>query len=276
MRVFYIYFKFVLFLFISSVLNAKEEVPPKSIIAELDKMSHFTAFKDNYGTIGPTVGMRTTRYNSDARFQVSIKERFTPSTLPHQTHLFMQFTVTSYLDVFLPSFPLHDISYNPGVGLGKHLIKEGKLVGYSYLMIEHESNGFDSEGEKSKSWNKISLAATVQISRNVEVQAKGWFPIIDGRYSKDILRYQGLGFIASKVSTNNKRLNMSVLLTPTYRKRIGVNTNAEINYQLTNKRPVYVVAQYHNGYGENLLDYHIYKSRLRIGFSIKPDGFYIF
>jgi Outer membrane phospholipase A len=279
MRFFDIFFRtvfFLLFISISSSLRAESDITNRNILAELDDLPQFTAFKDNYGTVGTTIGSRPTDYNSDARFQVSIKERFTRSTLPYETHLFFQLTVTSYLSVFLPSFPLHDISYNPGFGLGKHIIKDGKAVGYGYLMIEHESNGFDSEGEKSKSWNKVSLAATMQVSRNLELQAKAWYPIIDGRFSKDILRYQGLGFVAAKVGTNDKRLNLSVMLTPTYRRNLGVNTTAEASLQLTKNRPVCLVAQYHNGYGENLLDYHVYKSRLRVGFSIKPDGFYIF
>lgn len=242
-----------------------------SIRAELDAGPHFTTFKDNYGLIGTTIGDKPSGENSDAKYQLSIMQRFTDSNLLWNSHLFFQFTLTSFLNVFEPSFPLHDISINPGIGLNKYLFKDGKYIGQGYLMIEHESNGFDSI--QSRSWNKVSVAATIQMTKNWEFQAKGWIPIVDGRYSQHVLRYQGLFFIASNFSTNNKRLNLSMMFTPTYRKRIGVNSQFEINCRLMKKQPVYALVQYYNGYGENLLDYNVYKSRLRIGFTFKPRDF---
>lgn len=239
--------------------------------AELDQGPHFTAFKDNNGLIGTTIGSKPSGENSDAKFQLSVMQRFTDSNLLWDSHLFFQFTLTSYLNVFQPSFPLHDISINPGFGLNKYLFKDGKYIGQGYLMIEHESNGFDSI--QSRSWNKISIAATIQMTKNWELQAKAWIPIVDGRYSTHILRYQGLGFVGSTFSTNDKRLNFSMMLTPTYRNRLGINSQFEINCRLMKKQPVYAIVQYYNGYGENLLDYDVYKSRLRIGFALKPRDF---
>ncbi|MDD4115810.1 MAG: phospholipase A [Massilibacteroides sp.] len=256
--------------------NILPEIPyetkdENNIRTELDAGPHFTAFKDNYGLIGTTIGAKPTGQNSDAKYQLSIMQRFTDSNLLWNSHFFFQFTLTSYLNVFEPSFPLHDISINPGFGLRKYLFKNGKYIGESYLMIEHESNGFDSI--QSRSWNKLSVAATIQMTKNWEFQAKGWIPIVDGRYSQHILRYQGLFFVASNFSTNNKRLNLSIMFTPTYRKRIGINSQFEINCRLLNKQPVYAIMQYYNRYGENLLDYNVYKSRLRIGFTFKPRDF---
>lgn len=242
-----------------------------SIRAELDARPHFTAFKDNSGLIGTTVGSKSTSENSDAKFQLSVMQRFTDSNLFWNSHFFFQFTMTSYLDVFLPSFPLRDISINPGFGFNKYLFKDGKYIGQGYIMLEHESNGFDSI--QSRSWNKVSVAANIQITKNIELQAKAWIPIVDGRYSQHILRYQGLGFVGATVSTDNKRLNLAMMFTPTYRKRPGVNSQFEANCRLMKKQPVYAILQYYNGYGENLLDYDQYKSRLRIGFAFKPSDF---
>lgn len=250
---------------------ADTTMPEDSIKAELDKGPWFTTFKDNFGLIGTTIGSKPTGENSDAKYQLSIMQRLSKSNLIWDTHLFFQFTLTSYLNIFEPSFPLHDISINPGIGLNKYLFKDGKYIGQAYLMLEHESNGFDSI--QSRSWNKVSVAATIQMTKNWELQAKGWIPIVDGRYSQHVLRYQGLFFVASNFSTNNKRLNLSMMFTPTYRKRIGVNSQFELNYRLLKKQPVYALVQYYNGYGENLLDYNVYKSRIRIGFTLKPKYF---
>ncbi len=243
----------------------------KSIREELDKEPSFSAFKDNLGLIGTTIGSKPTSTNSDATFQLSVMQRLSDSKMLWDSHFFFQFTMSCFLNVFEPSFPLHDMSINPGIGLNKYLFKDGKYIGQGYLMLEHESNGFDSI--QSRSWNKVSVAATIQMTRNWEFQAKAWIPIVDGRYSQDIVRYQGLFFVASNFSTNNKRLNFSMMLTPTYRSRIGINSKFELNVRALRKQPVYAIMQYYNGYGENLLDYDIYKSRLRFGFAFKPRDF---
>lgn len=270
-------FFYSLFLFGFSSVSAQDNLYDLSdapltinnLREELDKQPSFTAFKDNSGLIGTTIGSKPTGKNSDATFQLSVMQRLTDSNLLWDSHLFFQFTMTCFLNVFEPSFPLRDLSINPGIGLNKYLFKDGKYIGQGYLMLEHESNGYDSI--QSRSWNKISIAATIRMTKNWEFQAKAWIPIVDGRYSQHILRYQGLFFVASNFSTNNKRMNLSMMFTPTYRKRLGVNSKFELNVKLLNKQPVYAIMQYYNGYGENLLDYDLYKSRLRVGFAFKAN-----
>lgn len=267
------------FLSISSVVCAQNiltEVPyetkdANSIRAELDKEPSFSVFKDNFGLIGTTIGSKPTSTNSDATFQLSVMQRLSDSKMLWDSHFFFQFTISCFLNVFEPSFPLHDMSFNPGFGLNKYLFKDGKYIGQGYIMLEHESNGFDSI--QSRSWNKLSVAATIQMTKNWEFQAKAWIPIVDGRYSQNILRYQGLFFVASNFNTNNKRMNLSMMFTPTYRTRVGVNSKIELNVRVLRNKPVYAIMQYYNGYGENLLDYDIYKSMLRIGFAFKPRDF---
>lgn len=267
------------FLSVCNTINAQNILPEipyetkdvSSIRAELDKQPSFTAFKDNLGLIGTTVGSKPTSTNSDATFQLSVMQRLSDSKMLWNSHFFFQFTMSCFLNVFEPSFPLHDMSINPGFGLNKYLFKDGKYVGQGYVMLEHESNGFDSI--QSRSWNKLSVAATIQMTRNWELHAKGWIPIVDGRYSQDIVRYMGLFTVASNFSTNNKRVNLSMMFTPTYRSRPGVNSKFELNYRVLRKKRVYAIMQYYNGYGENLLEYNMYKSRLRFGFAFKPKDF---
>jgi Outer membrane phospholipase A len=260
----------------TAYVNLSNNYTDDSIRVQLDKRPRFSAFKDNFGALGTTVGSKSTKENSDAIFQLSIMQRLTNSNMIWNTNLFFQLTFTSYMDVLLPSYPIRDISVNPGIGLAKDFIKDGKVIGKGYLMIEHESNGFGEEGGFSRSWNKLSLATTMQVTKNVELQGKAWFPVIDGRHSQHLLRYQGVFFAGTTLSTNDKRLNFSAMVTPTYRKNLSANSKYELNYRLSKKDPIFLILQYYNGYGENLLDYDLFKSRLRMGFSIKPDGFYIF
>ena len=148
---------------------------------------------------------------------------------------------------------------------------KNRLVGKATLIFEHESNGRDETA--SRSWNKISIAAEGYISPYLMAHAKYWIPIVDGQYNRDILRYSGLyqaGFQA--VSYDNKWV-----LDMTLVKRKGwdfnFNTIVQLGYRINHNSNQFIMLQYYNGYGECLLDYNQYHSRLRIGLLIRPKFF---
>ena len=43
---------------------------------------YFGLYKDNYFTVGTTVGKKPDKHNSDVKFQLSIAQRLTKTTLP--------------------------------------------------------------------------------------------------------------------------------------------------------------------------------------------------
>lgn len=244
-----------------------------SVRAELDKSPYFTLFKDNYFIGGTTLGHKPTSTNSDVKFQLSISQRLTKSKLPFDTYLFIQYTQKAFWNVFQKSLPMRDLNFNPGIGLGHLIVYKNKYIGKGYLMIEHESNGRDSTS--SRSWNKISLATAITLSKNWEAQFKIWAPIVDGNNNRDLLKYTGIFQIAANYRTDNKRFNCGVILTK--RKTwTSFNTQIELSYKFNNNENQYFFLQYYNGYGENLLEYNKFKSMLRIGFVIKPTDFSLY
>lgn len=241
-----------------------------SVRAVLDKSPYFTLFKDNYFAGGTTIGHKPTAQNSDVKFQLSIAQRLTKSKLPFDTYLFIQFTQKAFWNVFQKSLPMRDLNFNPGIGLGRLIIRRNKYIGKGYLMLEHESNGKDSTA--SRSWNKVTLAATVVLTNNIEAQFKTWIPIVDGKNNRDLLKYNGIFQVAANYRTDNRRFNCAIILTK--RKTwFSFNSQIELSYKFNNKENQYFFLQYYNGYGENLLEYNRFKSILRIGFVIKPTDF---
>ena len=98
---------------------------------------------------------------------------------------------------------------------------------------------------------------------------------MDGKYNKDLLKYNGIFQIAGNFRTDNRRFNCGLILTK--RKTWwSFNTQVELSYKFNNNENQYFFLQYYNGYGENLLDYNKFKSMLRIGFVIKPQDFSIY
>lgn len=244
-----------------------------SVRKELERGSYFTLFKDNYFIGGMPLGQKVRSSNSNVKFQLSINQRLTKSILPFDTYLFLQFSQKTIWNVLEESLPMHDLNFNPGVGIGHLIIRQNRYIGKTFLMLEHESNGKDSLA--SRSWNKISLGTNLMLNRNFDIQTKFWIPIIDGKNNKDILKYNGIGHFGVNYKTDNQRLHAGLLVT--WRtESFSFNTQWEFSYKLNQKVNQFLFIQYYNGYGEYLLDYNKFKSVIRLGFVIKPRDFSIF
>lgn len=231
----------------------------------------FGLYKDNYFTVGTAIGEKPTKTNSDVKFQISLAIRLTNSTLPWGTYLYLFYTQKTFWNVFQDSMPMSDMNFNPGIGLTKPFFSKGRYIGKMSLILEHESNGRD--GDESRSWNKISISASAVVNEWLMVHGKWWIPIIDGMNNRDILYYKGLFQWGFELTSRNKRWQGGI----TFEKRKGNffnwNTVWELSWLVAPKSNVNLFAQYYNGFGENLLDYKQFRSRLRIGLVFKPRLF---
>ena len=242
-----------------------------SIRTELDKRPYFGLYKDTYFVTGTVLGGTPTTHNSDVKFQISFQQRLTKSVLPFHSYLYLFYTQKAIWNVFEKSMPFHDLNFNPGIGISRHIIMKNRLIGKITMMVEHESNGRD--GTSSRSWNKISWSGEAYIAPAFMAHAKFWIPIVDGKYNKDILRYNGIyqaGFQA--VSLDDKWvLDMTLVKRKGW--DLNFNTIVQLGYRINHNSNQFIMLQYYNGYGENLLDYKQYHSRLRIGLLIRPSFF---
>ncbi len=242
-----------------------------SIKNDFDYGPYFGLYKDNYFTVGTAIGQKPSSLNSDVKFQISLSIRLTNATLPWHTYLYLFYTQKTFWNVFQNSMPMRDMNFNPGIGWTKPFFSKDRYVGKMTLILEHESNGRD--GDESRSWNRISLAGSAVVTDWLMVHAKYWIPIIDGMNNKDILYYAGLFQWGLTLSTNNKRWQGGVTMVKRKGNFFNWNTIAEISWRVSEKTNLNLFAQYYNGYGENLLDYNQFHSRLRVGLVFKPRLF---
>lgn len=242
-----------------------------SLKHELDFGPYFGLYKDNYFTVGTTPFAKPTTTNSDVKFQISLAIRLTDNVLPWKSFLFLMYTQKTLWNVFQESMPMRDLNFNPGIGWSKPFFNKDRYVGKLTLMLEHESNGRD--GDESRSWNKISLSGSTIINEWLMVHAKFWIPIIDGQNNRDIFKYCGIYQSGVVITTPNKRFSWGL----TWVKRSGFNLNFntiwDFSWRVSDKTNLNLFAQYYNGYGENLLDYKQFHSRLRVGIIFKPKFF---
>lgn len=248
-----------------------DSIDADSVRRAFDRNPSFGIYKDNYFIFGPPIGRAITKKNTNIKFQISVAQRLTRSTLPWGTYLFLFFTQKVFWNVLENSMPMTDLNFNPGIGLTKPLFVKNRYIGKLNLIVEHESNGRD--GLESRSWNRVALGANIIIDPQLMVHGKVWIPIVDGKNNRDLLDYYGLYQFGTSFTTLNQRMGASLIMTKRRGWKQNYNTVVELNYRLFKDENQYLFMQYYNGYGEGLLDYNKFHSQLRVGFVIKPRMF---
>ena len=232
---------------------------------------YFGLYKDNYFTVGTTPFRKPTSTNSDVKFQISLSIRLTNAVLPWNSFLFLFYTQKTFWNVFQNSMPMHDLNFNPGIGWSKPFFNKGRYAGKLTMLVEHESNGRD--GLDSRSWNRVSFYGSTIIDDWLMAHAKFWIPIIDGENNRDILKYCGIYQSGVVVTTPNKKFSFGLTMVKRSGWNLNFNTILEASWKVHEKSNLNLFAQYYNGYGESLLDYNQFHSRLRVGIVFKPHFF---
>lgn len=257
----------------AQIHNLANSIPidADSLRREFDNGPYFGLYKDNYFIFGPTIGSKPTKENTNVKFQISIRQKLTKSTLPWGTYLYLCYTQKVFWNVLEESLPMTDLNFNPGIGLAKPVFSNGKYVGKLLLQIEHESNGRDSI--QSRSWNRLSIGGDILFTNHLLLHAKVWIPYVDGENNKDLLKYVGIGQVGVELMSNDRRWKGSLVLVKRKNWKLDFNTIAEVSWQFSRKADWSLFAQYYNGYGEGLLDYNRFSSHLRMGIVIRPRLF---
>lgn len=253
------------------VAEPGKKVDSDSLRRAFDNQPYFGIYKDNYFIFGPAIGQKITKANTNIKFQISVAQRLTKSTLPLGTYLYLFYTQKVMWNVLEKSMPMTDLNFNPGIGLAKPLFVKNRFIGRIILCLEHESNGRDEDA--SRSWNKVSLGANIMVDPMLMVHGKFWIPIVDGMNNKDILDYSGIYQIGLQAFSPNRRFNLGVTLVKRRGWNLNYNSIIELSYRLRSKDNQFLFLQYYNGYGEDLLEYNKFHSQLRVGIVIKPRLF---
>ena len=242
-----------------------------SVVRDFDRRPSFGLYKDNYFTLGTSLDKKPSEYNSNVKFQISISQRITRSTLPFHSYLFLFYTQRCIWNIFEESLPFHDLNFNPGIGITKLIIRKDKLIGKATLQFEHESNGRD--GNASRSWNKLSHCGSLYITPSIMIHEKIWIPIIDGKNNKDILDYCGIFQVGAQYVSPNKRWVFDMTFAKRKGWNLNFNTTIDVGFSIFKKHNQFLMLHFYDGYGENLLDYNKYHCRLSLGLLIRPTLF---
>lgn len=249
------------------------EISEDELVRMADKLPSFAVYKDTYFITGVPINEEITNESADATFQISIRQRLTKSVLPFKTFFYLTYTQKSFWDIYAESSPFRDTNYNPGIGLGKYLLFNNKVVGAAFLQLKHESNGRD--GDDSRSWNYMSLSMKYYFNLRFNISGELWLPYVDGGNNKDLLDYKGLGFLSLNYISQKSKWWISADINP--RKGFfNVNTTLTAGFRISERSNQYLFGRFYQGYGESLLDYNKYTMNVRVGICIKPDFYSVF
>ncbi len=255
-------------LFVNNLLSQTltEEKIKDSII---NKTPSFSIYKDNYFITGFPTNGTPTKYNSDVKYQISIKQLLFRKTFSKNSYLFLTYTQKAFWDIYRESSPFKEMNFNPGLGIGKPIIRDNHLKGLLIFMLEHESNGRDSI--YSRSWNNISLNYITKIGSNTEVSIKGWIPFLYKKNNPDLIEYIGL----SEVKFTHQIIPKRLMFNITLRKGLSWDWKGAIQTQILynpfKKSNQYLVLEWFNGYAESLENYSDYVSMIRVGIIIESS-----
>lgn len=110
---------------------ARTAADSDSVRREIDREPPFGIYKDNYFVTGSSFSHGgPNKYNSDAKFQISLRYRLIQGVLPYNTYLFLTYTQKSFWEIYRKSKPFSDNNYNPTLGWATCCGKMGKRWGW--------------------------------------------------------------------------------------------------------------------------------------------------
>jgi phospholipase A1 len=187
------------------------------------------------------------------------------------------YTQVSYWQMFNTDYssPFRETNYAPEVMA--NFEKDTTMLGLerirTVVSFIHESNG--KGGLESRSWNRLYAEAKLDWKR-ITIGLKPWYRIPEsakksptdsrGDDNPDIIRFLGYG----ELTVEYRDTAYSVLITGRDNLRsYGTNRGSlRLDLAFPIRNDVYFYIQVFDGYGESLIDYNRYSSRIGAGFMV--------
>jgi phospholipase A1 len=228
----------------------------------------FTIHKDNYFITGTTIGETPTKYNSDAKFQFSFRQRLLNKPIGKSIFFYLTYTQKSFWNIYQSSSPFEETNYNPGLLFVKPCFRNEQFAGVLSMSFEHESNGKDSID--SRSWNFLSVGYAHIFSRSFTAGLKLWIPFALSE-NPDLMEYIGYGELQAQWTIKENRLYFDFLARKGASWDGKGSLQTSLSYRPLRNRTVSLMLQWWQGYAESLIDYQERRSMLRFGLMIKPS-----
>lgn len=251
--------------------------PETSFMGTMSYNRFFRPYKDNYLVFGRMEmddgSVPFSGENLDTKFELGL----TISLFEGRKHfdflapLHFGYSQQSWWDIAEDSAPFREHNYNPEMYWlfdqpRRPLL--GRFPFVDIVGIEHQSNGQD--GLESRSWDRVYVQKEFDLLPQLSMGVKIWDILQTGDQNQDIRHYLGSGELSVMFKPND-RTNLR------WRLRQGNDVSTlsytfDIYYRRPNVNGAFFI-QYHDGYGEALINYNRKSKSLRGGFYFPLDIF---
>lgn len=218
-------------------------------------------WRNNYFATGLSTNKPVSQYSADAKFRISMALRLW--NIKGKADIFFTYSQLSVWDIYQESCPFRESAYNPGVWAAWQVTPKTRLL----FGAEHESNGLS--GSNSRSFNYLTVAFLYEPYPHWRFGGRAWYGYYDHDNIDNYFRYRGYFQLWATYHTLNDRLSVTALVNPTNYFR-NYNIQIEASWRMA-KRGDWIPSlyiQYMSGYGDTMLDYNRYASKIRIGISL--------
>jgi phospholipase A1/A2 len=234
-------------------------------------LANLSAYQPIYAVYGPGT-------NTDARIQISFKYKLFGSSAADRgpadwrQGLHFAYTQRMFWDLGASSSPFRNIDYQPElIYISPSTVLNNGMALAAQGGLRHESNGRD--GTASRSINSVYIAPMAAIPLSdyrLTVSPRLSIYVGDKSDNPDIIHYRGNAGLSVEIGKDN-----GLRLTTSTRFNFSSGKgalNADLSYPLPRLLgggpDFYLYVQSFIGYGENLLDYNRYATRLRLGIAM--------
>jgi phospholipase A1 len=209
----------------------------------------------------------------NAKFQISFKYKLVAIDDPESwwESFYFGYSQTSLWDWNEPSAPFFDSSYRPEV-----LFSRARLWTNSWLRLDlagglqHESNGRD--GADSRSLNIAYLRPTLVLGEEtnwfLSLSLRGWGYLGELTDNPDLADYRGYLDLRAVVGLPGGVQLSTLLRAGKDFDRGSAQFDLTIPLRKMVRSPLFLQAQYFNGYGESLLLYNQREDQFRVGLGL--------
>ncbi|PZP48807.1 MAG: phospholipase, partial [Pseudopedobacter saltans] len=236
---------------------------------EFLRLPPFSIYKDNYFISGTSINHKPDKYNSDIKYQISIRQLLYRQPILGGSFPYLSYTQKSFWNVYQNSKPFAEINFNPSLGLLRPYKNRYGTMNYVTAAIEHESNGRDST--YSRSWNRLSFSWHAYFSRRLQFSLDAWIPFDYKDENPDLLNYVGYGQFSLSYIIKENKWYADVLVRKGNQWNWKGYMQTQISYKLFQKSNEYLMLQWYNGYAESLINYQGYANKIRIGLLLRPN-----
>ena len=203
------------------------------------------------------------RKDIETQFQFSLEKPLIYNLFNKGEILSFAYTQKSFWQTFEESAPFRENNYEPELFLTIPYDNE-YLKSYK-IGLNHQSNG--RGGLESRSWNRAYIEGTFQLD-SLLIKPKVWYRIPESKDDNpEIVDYLGYGEL--NLVYAYKKHQFDLLLRNNFKNENKSGVDLTWTFPLPfieNKRNVYGMINYFNGYGNSLIDYD--RQVNKIGFGI--------